>query len=196
MQDFKASGSEAATGRSSEPDIVHAAHVGLDMHKDSISAVLAPAGWEPPSHFGGDRQPAGGGREAGPEVRRGGGLVLLRAGSVRLHAAPPIHGPGVRLGSGCAVVDTEGSGELVKTGERHADGNPKSPFEPCAQPAERGPHIDEFIFRPHAAHSSSGANEAPTIPRHAVARVSRKPSSCSTMMLRRTSNVRRTCRWG
>ena len=124
MRDFKASGSEAATGRASGPDIAYAAYVGLDVHKDSISVALAPSGREPPSHLGEvANQPAAVGKLARRLGERHGGELVQFC----YEAGPcgyDLHRQLTGLGFDCAVVAPsripKAPGERVKTDRRDA----------------------------------------------------------------------------
>ena len=120
MRDFKASGSEAATGRASRPVIAYAAQVGLDVHKDSISVALAPSGREPPRHLGEiANQPAAVGKLARRlAARHGGELVQF------CYEAGPcgydLHRQLTGLGFDCAVLAP--SRMQKAPGERCQDG--------------------------------------------------------------------------
>ena len=93
-------------------------YVGLDVHKATIAVSVAPRQRRRGSVRWGDRQYAGGNREAGKaaKARLFGAIVLLRGWPMRLWHISAIDNAWLALQRSCPVADTEESGRSSQDG--------------------------------------------------------------------------------
>ena len=124
MQDFRANEAETVLGQVRRSDVSHAAHVGLDVHKDTIAVAVAPAGRESPTSLGEiANQPKAIGKLADDLVGRYGGEVIqfcYEAGPCGYEVYRQLTG----MGFDCEVVAPsripKAPGERIKTDRRDA----------------------------------------------------------------------------
>ena len=124
MQDFRANGRGTESGECRESEVAYAAHVGLDVHKDTIAVAVAPAGRGAPEYRGEIANRPGAIRELAEELAaaRGGELILF------CHEAGPcgyeVYRQLTGMGFDCEVVAPsripKAPGERVKTDRRDA----------------------------------------------------------------------------
>ena len=124
MQDFRGNEAERVSGQMPGTDIDHAAHVGLDVHKDTIAVAVAPAGREAPTYVGEvANQPAAIGKLADKLGRQYGGELIQFC----YEAGPcgyELHRRLTAMGFDCEVVAPSriprAPGERIKTDRRDA----------------------------------------------------------------------------
>ena len=124
MRDFRANEAETVSGQVQGSDVGYAAHVGLDVHKDTIAVAVAPAGREPPTYVGEmANQPKAIGKLADRLLGQYGGEVIqfcYEAGPCGYEVYRQLKG----LGLDCAVVAPsripKAPGERIKTDRRDA----------------------------------------------------------------------------
>ena len=124
MQDFRANEAETVSGQVRRSDVSYAAHVGLDVHKDTIAVAVAPAGRESPTYVGEiANQRKAIGKLADELVGRYGGEVIqfcYEAGPCGYEVYRQLTG----LGFDCVVVAPsripKAPGERIKTDRRDA----------------------------------------------------------------------------